>query len=321
MAERRAAAEEQKRAAEAARARRLGAIIERYLADAQKRLRPASYKVARLYLSGARYWQKLADRPADELGRREILAVLEPWNGKVTAAQMLHHLSACLSWGVERSLIERNTVIGIRPPVTKRPRERTLRDDEIRQLWAATEPTGADTVEDRYRKILRLLLLTGQRRGEVGGLRRGEVDTERQLWLLPASRTKNKLPHVVPMSAHALAIVQSPELTGADHLFGLAGFTEWHRSKRQLDATLPLEPWTVHDLRRTVVTGMAEIGIAPHIVEAVVNHISGHKGGIAGVYNKATYATEKRAALQRWADHVECIVSGTAGGNVLAFGR
>ena len=225
IAEGRAAAEAAKREAEAAKARSLGKIIEKYLLDAGKRLRPASYKVAKLYLTGARYWQQLADRPADALGRREILAVLEPWNGKVTAAQMLYHLSACLTSGVERSLLERNCATGIKPPVQKVDRERVLTDAEMRQLWAATEPTGADTVEDRYAMILRLLLLTGQRRGEVGGVRRTELDPERQVWHLPGERTKNGLPHDVPLSRQVTAILQAPELTGTDHLFGEGGLT------------------------------------------------------------------------------------------------
>ena len=103
IAEGRAKAEAGRRQAETARARSLGAIVEKYLADAERRLRPASYKVAKLYLEGPKYWRQLHDRPADELGRREILAVLQPWAGRITARQMLAHLSGCLSWGVAAS--------------------------------------------------------------------------------------------------------------------------------------------------------------------------------------------------------------------------
>ena len=235
---------------------------------------------------------------------------------------MLSHLSACLSWGVERSLIERNCAMGIKPPVQKTPRERVLTDDEIKQVWAATAGDGSSSEEDQYAKILRLLLLTGQRRGEVGGIRRAELDLDRQLWRLPGDRTKNKLAHDVPLSRQVAAILQAPELTGVDHLFGRRGFSAWVRSKQRLDDVLQLaSPWTPHDLRRTAVTGMAEIGIAPHIVEAVVNHVSGHKGGVAGVYNRAKYSEEKRAALQRWADHVERLVSGQAASNVVSMAR
>ena len=137
-------------------------------------------------------------------------------------------------------------------------------------------------------------------------MRRTELDFDRETWSLPGARTKNKLPHDVPLSRQVKAIL---ELQDGDPLFGKGGFREWWRCKAQLDRALDLPAWTVHDLRRTVVTGMAEIGIAPHIVEAVVNHVSGHKGGVAGVYNKAKYSPEKRAALQRWADHVERLVA------------
>ena len=126
IAEGRAEAEAAKREAEAARARSLGTIVEKYLADAERRLRPASYKVAKLYLDGEKYWRQLHDRPADDLSRREIMAVLEPWDGRVTAAQMLAHLSACLSWGVESELLERNCATGIKAPVEKIARERVL---------------------------------------------------------------------------------------------------------------------------------------------------------------------------------------------------
>src|SRR3954454_17516727 len=248
IAEGRAAAEAAKREADTARARSLGVIVEKYLADAEKRFRPASYKVAKLYLTGERHWSKLHHRAADDLGRREILEVLEEWNGRVTAAQMLHHLSACLSWGVERSLLERNCASGIKAPVQKTTRERVLTDDEIKQVWARTAGDGTDSVGDRYAKILRLLLLTGQRRGEVGGLRRAELDSTRQLWRLPGSRTKNGLQHDVPLSRQVAAILQAPELTGTDYLFGSEGFTSWWRSKLELDATLQLPSWTVHDL-------------------------------------------------------------------------
>jgi integrase len=314
IAEGRAAAETARREAEAARSRSLGAIVEKFLADAERRLRPASYKVAKLYLDGEKHWRELHDRPADGLSRREIMVVLERWDGRVTAAQMLAHLSACLSWGVERELIERNCATGIKAPVEKVARERVLTDAEMRQLWAATAG------DDAYSKILRLLLLTGQRRGEVGGMRRAELDFERETWNLSGDRAKNKLPHVVPLPRQALELLQAPGL-GGDYLFGKSGFGDWWRAKSRFDKVLGLPAWTVHDLRRTAITSMCEIGIAPHIVEAIVNHVSGHKGGVAGVYNKAKYSQEKRTSLQRWADHVERVVSGQPAANVVSMAR
>lgn len=310
IAEGRAKAEADRRAAEAAKARALGKLIEKYLADAEGRLRPASYKVAKLYLNGEKHWRPLHDRPADALDRRDIMEVLERWAGRVTAAQTLYHLSACLSWGVEHHLIERNCAAGIKPPVKKEARERVLSDAEIRQLWAATDGDTEDQLEANYHRVLRLLLLTGQRRGEMGDISRDELDLERGIWSMPGARTKNGLPHEVPLSRQVNDILTAPELPEEGRLFGKNGFKSWARFKTKLDAKLAIPEWTPHDLRRTAVTHMAEIGIAPHIIEAIVNHVSGHKGGVAGVYNKAKYSQEKRAALQRWADHVEALAVG-----------
>jgi hypothetical protein len=114
-------------------------------------------------------------------------------------------------------------------------------------------------------------------------------------------------------------------IAGRDAVFGRSkdgtGFSGWSKAKAELDATTSLPAWHLHDLRRSVVTHMAEIGVEPSIIEAVVNHISGARAGVAGTYNRATYAIPKRAALQRWADHLDRIVAGESAGNVVAFGR
>jgi integrase len=320
VADGRAASAAARREAEAARARSLGAMVERYLVDAAKRLRPSSLRLARSYLN--RHWSPLHDRPADDLGRRDLMAILEPYAGRVTAGQALAHLSACLTWGVDRGLLERNAALGVKAPVERRSRERVLTEAEIKTLWSATAGEGAGKVDGRYFAIVRLLLLTGQRRDEVGGVPRSELDLDRAHWSLPGERAKNGLPHGVPLSSQAAGILRAALAQGeGEHVFGGRGFGDWSRCKARLDAVVKLPPWTLHDLRRTAVTGMVEIGVAPHVVEAVVNHVSGHKGGVAGVYNRATYAAEKRAALQQWADHVERVVAGEDSSNVVAFGR
>ena len=295
----RAAAVAARRRADTARARSLALLAERYLDDAAKRLRPESLRMARLYLRT--HWRALHDRPADDLGRREIVAVLEPYAGRATSAQMLRHLSACLSWGMERGLLERNAALGVKPPVQLVARERVLTDGEVRAVWAATDATAAAGGDGAYREfcsIVRLLLLLGQRRGEVGGMTGSEVDLQRGLWRLAGERTKNGKPHDVPLPRQAVAILQGHDAEGRTHVFGRrgGGFVAWDRCKAKLDTALPLPRWTLHDLRRTCVTGMAEIGVAPHVIEAVVNHVSGHKGGVAGIYNRAKYASEKGGA-------------------------
>jgi integrase len=159
--------------------------------------------------------------------------------------------------------------------------------------------------EGDYGDIVRLLILTGQRREEIGGLRWSEIagDTIN----LPPNRTKNGLAHFVPLSAPARAILAARPHAERDHVFGRgdgeAGFAGWSAAKASLDKRLNLKPWTLHDLRRTCATGMAELGTPPHIVELVLNHISGHKGGIAGIYNHAVNGKERREALDQWATH------------------
>jgi integrase len=271
------------------------------------------------------HWKTLHERPADDLGRREIIAILEPYAGRVTAAQMLRHLSACLSWGLERELLERNAALGIKPPVQRAARERVLSDNEIRAIWLATDPSGAAAGAQReFHAIIRLLLLLGQRRQEVGGMLWAELDLGRELWRLPAERTKNHKPHDVPLPRQAVDVLSAQRKEGeTTHVFGRhdRGFATWDRCKADLDRTVSISSWVVHDLRRTAITGMAEIGIQPHVIEAIVNHTSGHKAGVAGVYNRAEYAAEKRAALKRWADHLNRIVAGAHSDNVVEFGR
>jgi integrase len=115
---------------------------------------------------------------------------------------------------------------------------------------------------------------------------------------LPAARTKNRLEHDVPLSPAATVILTgTPRRAGRDLVFGegVGGFSGWSLAKAALDKRLPIKPWRLHDLRRTAATRMGDLGVLPHVIEAVLNHISGHKAGVAGIYNRATYAAEKRA--------------------------
>jgi integrase len=160
--------------------------------------------------------------------------------------------------------------------------------------------------DDRFSDVVRLLLLTGQRRNEIGKLRWSEIDLDRKLIMLPAERVKNSRNHEVPLSRQALAIIErQPRRT--DFVFGGRGQWGWAEAKAKLDQRVPIAPWRIHDLRRSCATSLAEVGVLPHIIEAVLNHQSGHKASVAGIYNRAKYADEMRSALQRWADHVDKI--------------
>jgi integrase len=152
--------------------------------------------------------------------------------------------------------------------------------------------------------------LTAQRRSEIGLLRWDEVHDGHII--LPPDRTKNGRTHVVPLSNQAQTILNLFRRDGRQCVFGRRGrgFADWARGKATLDTRSPATDWTLHDLRRTVATRMAELGVQPHIIEAVLNHVSGHKGGVAGIYNRAAYDKEKREALNLWAEHVMALVEG-----------
>jgi integrase len=211
---------------------------------------------------------------------------------------------------MKEGLVAGNPVIG----TNKRPeqaRDRVLNEKEIHLVWRALPI-------NEYGTIVKLLILTGQRANEIAALRWHEIDFETTVINLPRERTKNGRPHTIPLAATARDLfAQIPVRDGRELVFGkgVGPFSDWSHSKKKLDAAIaqggnrkPLLPWTIHDLRRTVATGMADIGIAPHIVEAVLNHVSGHKGGVAGIYNRSSYAAEKAAALAKWDEHVASVV-------------
>jgi integrase len=245
-----------------------------------------------------------------------------------TGNQVRSTLSSLFAWGIAQGRIEHNPVVGTVPNKGEKPRSRVLKPSELRLIW--------DALPDRsqYAPIVKLLMLTGQRLNEIAGLRWSEIHGD--VIELPAERVKNGKPHSIPISRAAGEILAAQLRRGGadgkvrDLIFGYADgpFGAWSHCKEQLDKAIvkvagqPLAPWVIHDLRRTVVTGMADIGIAPHVVESVVNHLSGHKAGVAGVYNKSTYPSEVRAALEAWGSHVMEIVEGRdQQSNVTAFRR
>jgi integrase len=191
-------------------------------------------------------------------------------------------------------------------------RERILSDAELAAIWKAAP-------NNDYGRIVKLLMLTAQRREEIGSLAWPEVDKAGKLITLTGTRTKNHRPHDVPLSDAAMTILeQAPMRVGRALVFGNGknGYSGWSRSKEALDGSAKVAPWTLHDLRRSAATRMADLGVAPHLIEAVLNHVSGHKAGVAGIYNRSTYAEEKRAALDLWASHLQIAIAQASGANV-----
>lgn len=240
-------------------------------------------------------------------------------NKKVSDARgraLARALSRMFSWLVQHRRVSVSPCTGVYCPPPPQARDRILKPEEIRLFWAACENIGHP-----FAPLFKLLLLTGSRREEVARMRRAEISEDGRTWSLSASRTKNRRPHDVPLSGLVREILSTiKQISGSNYMFSTNGRTPvsgFSRVKVRLDREMnktvqvekePMPRWTLHDLRRTAATGMAEIGIAPHVVEAVINHVSGAREGVAGTYNRAAYVAEKRAALEAWAAHVEALV-------------
>ncbi|MFL5337251.1 MAG: tyrosine-type recombinase/integrase, partial [Geminicoccaceae bacterium] len=298
----------------------LGAVATLYLVRVVgPRQRPRTLAERKRHLE--RDWKPLAGVPIDSVERAQIaahLARIAAEHGPIAANRSRGTLHALFVWAMGEGMASGNPVVGTNKPGQERSRARTLKLWELARVWQATEGPGD------FNAIVRLLLLTGQRRDEVAGMRWSEVGLEKAVWSLPGRRTKNKRDHDVPLSDAALAVLAFlPRREGRELIFGKAAgpFSGWQYAKARLDKRIAglqtedgaqdkagpkgsvMEPWVLHDLRRTVATLMIEeAGILPHVVEAVINHVSGHRAGVAGVYNRATYAREKREALTRWAE-------------------
>jgi integrase len=267
------------------------------------------------------------DRAIQTITKRDCIDLLDAIvdrGSPVTANRVRAHLNTLLNWSVGRDIIERNPLDGVRPPAPEKSRERVLNDDEIRLLWGAT-----DTMGYPFGPIIRLLLLTGARLREVAEMTRAELSENGTVWTLPASRSKNGDEHVVPLSPKASSIIKAlPRIGGSGLLFTttgatpVSGFTRAsdrlrklvadaaNKERRDGDEPVVVAPFTLHDLRRSAATGMAGLRFPPHVVEAVLNHRSGTRRGVAAVYNRHDHFDEKKEALAAWARHVTGLVDG-----------
>jgi integrase len=345
-------AAERKEAAAAERARRTrNRLTLRVLIDDWNRLhlvsrRPsyAAEAVRALHYAFADH----LDDAAEELDRAAVVRALDALTrrgkrrngdragkakGTAITGRTAAYGRAAFTWALKRGAVTINPFASL--PIAKSiaKRERVLTDAEIAEIWRA-----AGDAASPYRTIIRLLILTGQRRGEVAGMICDEISEDLANWSLPPERTKNGTAHTVPLSAPARDLLKPllPDhasewrASGRLVLQGASGtpFAGWSKAKEALDkaiidarakafkgdskASTSLNPWSVHDLRRTLATGLQRLGVRLEVTEAVLNHISGSRGGIAGVYQRHDWAVEKRAALDAWASHVRSVVEGGA---------
>jgi integrase len=284
----------------------LGVLANQYLEARKSKWRAKSHtQYVRHLLRYARPLHRLPITAVSQRNIANLLADITKESGEATSNRLRSTLCSLFSWVIKEGIrLPEGNVASYTNKHEEKSRDRVLTDAELKTIWCACPNSD-------FGAIIKLLVLTGQRANEIGGLRWEEVHDEQIV--LPSLRTKNKRTHIVPLSDPARAILDQFRAHGRTHVFGRAdstGFDGWGFAKRNLDTRVGLEHWTIHDIRRTVATRMAELGVQPHIVEAVLNHVSGHKGGIAGIYNRATYDKEKREALNLWAEHVMATVEG-----------
>ena len=297
----------------------LGNVIGKYLAGyAERRLGPRTLVEVRRALTTQ--WKPLHEASADTLTRGAVasrLAEIAEESGPFAANRARSYLSAALNWAIEQGIVDENPVHATGKLAKEISRERVLSDAELAEVW---QQVGWGD----YASVIKLLLLTGQRREEVAGMLWSEVNFDNALWSIGANRTKNGRPHDVPLTDSALSILEKAERRQErEYVFGRGDgpFSGWSKAKVALDKRIlaarraidpkakPMPPWRIHDLRRTAATRMADLGVQPHVIEAVLNHVSGHRAGVAGTYNRAMYSAEKKAALKLWAEHLRQFVA------------
>lgn len=273
----------------------------------------------------AHRWRK---RNVADITKRDIADELDAL-APIVANRTLGALKNFFNWAVKRGVLETSPCKGVdKPTEEEQSRDRVLTDDEVVLLWKA-----ADAANYPFGPFTKLLLLTGARRDEVAGMTEDEIDLDAKTWTIPKERAKNKKAHVVPLSDTAVAVIEAlPKIVGQDGLlFTMTGVTPisgFSKARNALHAKMfeladgeEIPHWVFHDLRRTAASGMAKLKVAPHVIEAVLNHQSGTIKGIAKVYNRNTYEPEKRVALDAWARYIEHLTDGTKASNVTPMVR
>lgn len=257
----------------------------------------------------------LRNKPLPRIKRSDLTPIWDELQDRPAVARLTHAtLRKLFRWAVSRGDIERSPMEGLPAPAPVAARDRVLSDEELRLLWAATDQLGSP-----FGPLFKLLVLTGQRREEVAGVDWSELDRDHALWTLPGYRTKNAKPQLVPLAPAAIGVLDalagSAEWPKQGYLFSTTGKTPvsgFSKAKRRLDELMEsrlesrFSPWRAHDIRRTVATGLQRLGVRFEVTEAVLNHVSGSRSGVAGVYQRYDWADEKRAALVAWGTTIVC---------------
>jgi integrase len=280
---------------------RIEDLLESFIAQRLSQNRSGS-EIARLLRREV--GQTWGGRSVHEFSKRdvvELITAIEQRGAPVAANKLLKTVKTFLRWCVGRAILDQSPAEGVPLPTKEVARDRVLDDDELARVILAARQMGGP-----YGGLVELLALTGQRREEVAGLQWEELDLARRLWALPRSRTKNAKAHLVHLSEQSMAVLTRAEGPGP-YVFSLLGtkpFQEFSRTKRRLDELSGVTGWRLHDLRRTCVSGMARLGIAPHIADKILNHQAGTISGVAAVYQRHDFLAERRTAVEKWGAHI-----------------
>jgi integrase len=288
--------------------------------------------------SGGEVLSLWGKRTVHDITRRDVLDLLDgivSRGSPVTANRVLAAIRKMFNWAVERDILPASPCAGVKPPSAEQSRDRVLTDDELRLVWK-----GAEAIGEPFGPMVKALILTLQRREEVAGMHRSELRPQDRLWVIPKQRVKNGSEQDVPLSDAALVLFEArPKIGKSGLMFTVTGDTPvsgYSRAKDRLDAEIlkiqqteakergdnpdevkPIPHWTLHDLRRTGASGMARLHIDLPVIEKILNHTSGSFRGVVGVYQRHSYADEKRTAMETWANFVNSIVTASEPSNVL----
>jgi integrase len=253
-----------------------------------------------------------AGRSVHEITKRdvvEVVSAIEQRGAPGSANKTLKSIKTFLRWCVGRAVLDRSPAEGVPLPAKEVARDRVLEDTELAQVILAARKIGGP-----YGCIVELSALTGQRRQEVAGLRREELDLTQRIWTIPKARTKNAKAHLVHLSKQALAVLKRADQRKPLVLspLGTKTFQNFTHAKRLLDQLSGVTGWRLHDLRRTCVSGMARLGVAPHVADKILDHQTGTISGVAAVYQRHEFLAERRAALDLWGAHVAKLIKDLA---------
>jgi integrase len=315
-------------------------VASRWLEHYEIGHRPRSYGQAKLVID-KHLAPTLRGKPLPAITRNNIQAILDGIPARQLASRrtVYAYASIFFGWALQRGYVAESPLLSVEKPKAPKSRDHVLSDNELALVWQATEklraPLGA---------FYRVLMLTGQRREEVAGMTWAELDRASATWIIPADKAKNGVAHIVPLAPAvveeldgvALAVrvkakedspdgKRWPKVGPVMSIKGTIALSCFSQAKTALDIAVAkgaeaIKPWRVHDLRRTLATGLQRLGVRFEVTEAVLNHVSGARAGVAGIYQRHDWKDEKRAALSAWASHIERLISGAELGNVIALG-